>query len=99
MRLDTAEHRSRPHDAVALRSSAPILKGKVDSGDLQVIGGYYSLDSGAVTFVNGTSPKDGQSLSFAAITSKAACNVRPSTHSFSGGSHFGLVTELLRYST
>jgi hypothetical protein len=49
---------------VALRSSAPILKGKVDSGDLQVIGGYYSLDSGAVTVVNGKSPKDGQSFEF-----------------------------------
>ena len=34
----------------ALRSSTPILKPKVDSGDVQVIGGYYSLDTGAVTF-------------------------------------------------
>jgi carbonic anhydrase len=36
----------------ALRSCAPILKPKVDSGDLQVIGGYYSLDTGAVTFLD-----------------------------------------------
>jgi len=37
----------------ALRSSTPILKAKVDSGDVQVIGGYYSLDTGAVTFIEG----------------------------------------------
>jgi carbonic anhydrase len=36
----------------ALRSSTPILKTKVDSGEVQVIGGYYSLDTGAVTFLN-----------------------------------------------
>src|SRR6516225_1729460 len=36
----------------ALRSSEPILKPKLDSGDLQVIGGYYSLDTGAVTFLD-----------------------------------------------
>jgi carbonic anhydrase len=36
----------------ALRSSAPILKAKVDSGDVQVVGGYYSLDTGAVTFLD-----------------------------------------------
>src|SRR5437660_1634001 len=33
----------------ALRASAPILKAKVNSGDIKVIGGYYSLDTGAVT--------------------------------------------------
>src|SRR6266496_3079952 len=33
----------------ALRSSTPILKAQVDSGEIQVIGGYYSLDRGAVT--------------------------------------------------
>ncbi len=37
----------------ALRSSTPILKAKVDSGDVQVIGGYYALDTGAVTFLEG----------------------------------------------
>jgi carbonic anhydrase len=36
----------------ALRSSTPLLKPKVDSGELQVIGGYYSLDTGAVAFLN-----------------------------------------------
>ena len=36
----------------ALRASTPILKAKVDSGDVQVIGGYYSLDTGAVTFLD-----------------------------------------------
>ena len=36
----------------ALRSSTPILKTKVDSGQIQVIGGYYSLDTGAVTFLD-----------------------------------------------
>ena len=39
------------HVADALRSSTPILKARVDSGDLQVIGGYYTLDTGAVTFL------------------------------------------------
>jgi carbonic anhydrase len=37
----------------ALRSSTPILKAEVDSGKIQVIGGYYSLDTGAVTFLEG----------------------------------------------
>jgi len=36
----------------ALRSSTPILKAKVDSAEIQVIGGYYSLDTGAVTFLD-----------------------------------------------
>jgi carbonic anhydrase len=36
----------------ALRSSTPILKAEVDSGKIQVVGGYYSLDTGAVTFLN-----------------------------------------------
>jgi carbonic anhydrase len=39
------------HVVDALRSSKPILKVKVDSGDVQVIGGYYSLDTGTVTFL------------------------------------------------
>jgi carbonic anhydrase len=33
-----------------LRSSTPVLKAKVDSGQVRVIGGYYSLDTGVVTF-------------------------------------------------
>ena len=36
-----------------LRSSTPILKARVDSGEVQVIGGYYTLDTGAVTFLEG----------------------------------------------
>jgi carbonic anhydrase len=36
----------------ALRSSTPILKAEVDSGKIQVIGGYYSLDTGAVTILD-----------------------------------------------
>jgi carbonic anhydrase len=36
----------------ALRSSTPILKAKVDSGDVRVIGGYYSLDTGAASFLD-----------------------------------------------
>jgi carbonic anhydrase len=34
----------------ALRSSAPLLKVKVDSGELKVVGAYYSLDTGSVAF-------------------------------------------------
>ncbi len=40
------------HVADALRSSTPILKGKVDSGEMKVIGGYYNLDTGAVSFLD-----------------------------------------------
>src|SRR5437762_10269233 len=36
-----------------LRASTPILKAEVDSGKIQVIGGYYNLDTGAVTFLEG----------------------------------------------
>jgi carbonic anhydrase len=36
----------------ALRSSTPILKAKVDSGDVRVVGAYYNLDTGAVTFLD-----------------------------------------------
>jgi carbonic anhydrase len=35
----------------ALRSSTPILKPKVDSGEVRVIGANYSLDSGSVSFL------------------------------------------------
>jgi len=34
-----------------LRSSTPILKGKVNSGQVRVIGGYYCLDTGSVSFL------------------------------------------------
>src|SRR3989440_11733163 len=36
----------------ALRSSVPILKPKVDSGELNVVGAYYSLDTGSVAFLD-----------------------------------------------
>jgi carbonic anhydrase len=36
----------------ALRSSTPVLKPKVDSGDVRVVGAYYNLDTGAVTFLD-----------------------------------------------
>ena len=35
----------------ALRLSTPILKPKVDSGELKVVGAYYSLDTGTVAFM------------------------------------------------
>ena len=48
--LDTTIKANVKHVVQALRSSTPILKAKVDSGAVQVIGSYYSLDTGAVTF-------------------------------------------------
>src|SRR5256885_8622436 len=36
----------------ALRSSTPVLKPNVDSGELRVLGAYYSLDTGAVSFLD-----------------------------------------------
>ena len=36
----------------ALRSSTPILKPKVGSGQVRVVGAYYSLDTGSVTFLD-----------------------------------------------
>lgn len=50
--LDTTIKANVKHVVKALRSSTPILKAKVDSGEVQVIGGYYSLDTGAVTFLD-----------------------------------------------
>jgi carbonic anhydrase len=51
--LDTTIKANVKHVVDALRSSTPILKARVDSGDVQVIGGYYGLDTGAVTFLEG----------------------------------------------
>ena len=51
--LDTTTKANVKHVVDALRSSTPILKARVDSGDVQVIGGYYTLDTGAVTFLEG----------------------------------------------
>jgi carbonic anhydrase len=50
--LETTVKANVKHVVQALRSSAPILKAKVDSGDVQVIGGYYSLDTGAVSLLD-----------------------------------------------
>src|ERR1043166_5431818 len=50
--LDATINANVKHVVDSLRASTPILKAKVDSGDVQVIGGYYSLDTGAVTFLN-----------------------------------------------
>jgi carbonic anhydrase len=50
--LDATIKANVKHVVDALRSSTPILKAKVDSGGVQVIGGYYSLDTGAVTFLD-----------------------------------------------
>jgi carbonic anhydrase len=40
------------HVVEALRSSTPVLKPKVDSGELRVVGADYSLDTGAVSFLD-----------------------------------------------
>jgi carbonic anhydrase len=50
--LDATIKANVRHVVDALRSSTPILKAEVDSGKIQVIGGYYSLDTGAVTFLD-----------------------------------------------
>src|SRR5437899_9204709 len=50
--LDTTVKANVKHVVDTLRASTPILKAKVDSGDVKVIGGYYSLDTGAVTFLD-----------------------------------------------
>src|SRR6266581_4780265 len=51
--LDTMIKANVKHVVDALRSSTPILKARVESGDVQVMGGYYGLDTGAVTFLEG----------------------------------------------
>ena len=51
--LDTTIKANVKHVVDALRSSTPILKAKVDAGEVQVIGGYYTLETGAVTFLDG----------------------------------------------
>jgi carbonic anhydrase len=50
--LDTTIKANVKNVVQALRSSTPILKAEVDSGQIQVVGGYYSLDTGAVTFLD-----------------------------------------------
>ncbi len=50
--LETTIKANVKHVVDGLRSSTPILKAKVDSGEIKVVGGYYSLDTGAVTFLD-----------------------------------------------
>ena len=50
--LDTTIKANVKNVVQALSSSTPILKAEVDSGKIQVVGGYYSLDTGAVTFLD-----------------------------------------------
>jgi carbonic anhydrase len=50
--LDTTIKANVKHVVQALRSSTPILKAKIDSGEIRVIGGYYSLDTGTITFLD-----------------------------------------------
>ena len=50
--LETTVKANVKNVAQALRSSTPILKAEIDSGKIQVVGGYYSLDTGAVTFLD-----------------------------------------------
>jgi carbonic anhydrase len=50
--LETTVKANVKHVVQALRSSTPILKAKVDSGEVQVIGGYYSLDTGGVSLLD-----------------------------------------------
>lgn len=50
--LEATTEANVKHVVEALCSSTPVLKPKVDSGELQVIGGYYSLETGAVAFLN-----------------------------------------------
>lgn len=50
--LETMIKANVKHVVDGLRSSKPILKNKVDTGDVHVIGGYYTLDTGAVTFLD-----------------------------------------------
>jgi len=49
--LEATVHENVKNVAQALRSSAPLLKAKVDSGELKVVGAYYSLDTGSVSFL------------------------------------------------
>jgi carbonic anhydrase len=50
--LETMTKANVKHVVDALRSSNPILKTRVDSGEVQVVGGYYTLETGAVTFLD-----------------------------------------------
>jgi len=47
--LDATVKANVKHVVDTLRSSTPILKAAIDSGKIEVVGGYDSLDTGAVT--------------------------------------------------
>lgn len=47
--LDATVKANVKHVVDTLRSSTPILKAAIDSGKVEVVGGYDSLDTGAVT--------------------------------------------------
>jgi carbonic anhydrase len=49
--LDATIKANVKHVVKALRSSTPILKPKVDSNELKVVGANYSLDDGFVSFL------------------------------------------------
>src|SRR5438093_1370139 len=46
--LETMTKANAKHVVDRLRSSTPILKARVESGEVQVIGGYYTLETGGV---------------------------------------------------
>jgi carbonic anhydrase len=50
--LETTIKANVKNVAEAICSSTPILKPKVDSGELRVVGAYYSLDTGSVAFLD-----------------------------------------------
>jgi len=50
--LDATINANVKHVVDSLRSSTPVLKPKVSSGDVSVVGANYSLDTGAVTFLD-----------------------------------------------
>jgi carbonic anhydrase len=50
--LDATIKANVKHVVDTLHSSTPVLKAAVESGKIQVIGGYYSLDTGSVTFLD-----------------------------------------------
>src|SRR5713101_2566934 len=50
--LETTVRENVKNVVQALRSSAPVLKAEVDSGELKVVGAYYSLDTGSVAFLD-----------------------------------------------
>jgi len=50
--LDATINANVKNVAESLRSSTPVLKAKVSSGEVSVVGANYSLDTGAVSFLD-----------------------------------------------